>query len=180
MGGRSLHHLADHLRRDGRLRECVMVERSQPMTETHTPTPWVYRPRDYDDWGWIRGADGALAATARSAGEYDSDEHRRNGTDPFEANAALIVEAVNSHEALKARIAELEANEKAYEEIIGPMTYRQVADRIRELEGALQFLFGETKWKSVDRDNMEFEGRVTCFQLDRASDALQPKDAPAP
>jgi hypothetical protein len=82
---------------------------SQPMTATHTPTPWVYRPRDYDDWGWIRGPDGVLAATARSACEYDADEHRRNGTDPFEANAAIIVEAVNSHASLKARIQELEA-----------------------------------------------------------------------
>jgi hypothetical protein len=36
-----------------------------------------------------------------------------------------------------ARIAELESNERAYEEIIGPMTYREVADRIRELESEL-------------------------------------------
>ena len=30
--------------------------------------------------------------------------------------------------------------------------------------------------KSVDKDNMEFEGRVTCYQLDQASAAL--KDTP--
>lgn len=40
--------------------------------------------------------------------------------------------------ALNARVAELEANERAYEEIIGPMTYQEVADRIQELEGALR------------------------------------------
>ena len=45
-------------------------------------------------------------------------------------------------------------------------------DRLRE---ALSFLM-KTKWKSVDRDNMEFEGRVTCYQLERARAAL--KDAP--
>ena len=44
--------------------------------------------------------------------------------------------------------------------------------RLRE---ALSFLM-KTKWKSVDRDNMEFEGRVTCYQLERARAAL--KDAP--
>jgi len=36
---------------------------------------------------------------------------------------------------------------------------------------ALEFLL-KTKWKSIDRDNMEFEGRVTCFQLDQARAAL--------
>jgi hypothetical protein len=33
MGGRLLHRRADHLRRDGGLRERVMVVRSQPMSE---------------------------------------------------------------------------------------------------------------------------------------------------
>jgi hypothetical protein len=49
----------------------------------------------------------------------------------------LLVEAVNSSAPLKARIAELEANEKAYEEIIGKKTYREVADLIGELESEL-------------------------------------------
>ena len=48
--------------------------------------------------------------------------------------------------------------------------------RVAKLEEALRFLFEETKWKSADKDNMEFEGRVTCYQLDRARAAL--KDAP--
>ena len=48
--------------------------------------------------------------------------------------------------------------------------------RVAQLEAALRFLREETKWKSVDKDNMEFEGRVTCYQLDQALAAL--KDAP--
>ena len=44
--------------------------------------------------------------------------------------------------------------------------------RLRE---ALNFLM-TTRWKSVDKDNMEFEGRVTCYQLDKARAAL--KDEP--
>ena len=39
------------------------------------------------------------------------------------------------------------------------------------LRDALDFLM-TTKWKSVDRDNMEFEGRITCYQLDKARAAL--------
>ena len=48
--------------------------------------------------------------------------------------------------------------------------------RMAQLEAALRFLFEETKWNSVDKDNMEFDGRVTCYQLDRARAAL--KNAP--
>ena len=43
-------------------------------------------------------------------------------------------------------------------------------ERLRE---ALRFLFAETKWKSIDKDNMEFEGRVSCYQLDKARAALK-------
>ena len=48
--------------------------------------------------------------------------------------------------------------------------------RVAKLEAALRFLREDTKWKSVDKDNMEFEGRVTCYQLDQVRAAL--KDAP--
>ena len=72
----------------------------------HTPTPWAYRPHRHDDWGWIRAtsANGELAplvAMARS-GSWESaaffDEHRANNTDPYGANAAFIVKAVNNHD----------------------------------------------------------------------------------
>ena len=47
-------------------------------------------------------------------------------------------------------------------------------DRLRE---ALNFLM-TTRWKSVDKDNMEFEGRVTCYQLDKAPAKPPSEDAP--
>ena len=50
---------------------------------------------------------------------------------------------------------------------------RQQHFRIETLEAALRFLL-DTKWKSVDKDNMEFEGRVSCYQLDKARAALAP------
>jgi hypothetical protein len=67
-----------------------------------------------------------------------------------EKHAALLCEALNSYASLKARISELEANEKAYEEIIGPMTYRQVADRIGELEAALRESLTDNAWNAYN------------------------------
>jgi hypothetical protein len=52
--------------------------------------------------------------------------------------------------------------------------FKEQAARIKALEAALRFLL-DTKWKSVDKDNMEFEGRVTCYQLDKARAALAPE-----
>ena len=43
------------------------------------------------------------------------------------------------------------------------------------LRAALVSLTHVANWKSADKDNMEFEGRVTCYQLDQARAAL--KDA---
>lgn len=68
-------------------------------TEGVTPGPWLYRPYEFDDWGWIRGgppdADGRLwpVANARagrllSGDAYDT--YRINNLDPFEANARHI------------------------------------------------------------------------------------------
>jgi hypothetical protein len=60
-----------------------------------------------DDWGWIRDAEGMIAATARGQNDDDEktlDDHRRDGTDPYGANAAFIVRAVNSHDALVAAL----------------------------------------------------------------------------
>lgn len=79
----------------------------------HTPTPWSYRPHEHDDWGWIRANPrdgetiGPLVAITRSAKRETSEhweEHRRNGTDPFQPNAAFIIKAVNNHEALVASL----------------------------------------------------------------------------
>lgn len=79
-----------------------------------TPRPWVYRPRAHDDWGWIRGAGeglpyGDLACIARGDDSSKShDDHRRDKTDPYAANAALIVRAVNSIDRIDALVKALE------------------------------------------------------------------------
>lgn len=87
------------------------VQSIQPIIG-HTPTPWEYRPWEHDDWGWIRGPKepgediGPLVALARS-GQHETletrDEHRAAGTDPYGANAAFIVEAVNNYDRLTER-----------------------------------------------------------------------------
>jgi len=61
--------------------------------------PWVYRPLEHDDWGWIRDSAGFLAACAWAGEEFTKthDEHRRDGTDPYGKYAAFIVDAVNNH-----------------------------------------------------------------------------------
>jgi len=65
-----------------------------------TPTPWAYRPKKYDDWGFIRGADGDVACVARGETSEPHDAHRAAGTDPYGPNAAFIVKAVNNHDQL--------------------------------------------------------------------------------
>ena len=73
----------------------------------HSPLPWAYRPYKHDDWGWIRGPImegeqiGELVAKAHCwASEDEKDAHRRSKTDPYAANAAFIIKAVNNHDDL--------------------------------------------------------------------------------
>ena len=72
-----------------------------------TPTPWAYRPKKYDGWGFIRGADGDVACVARGETSETHDAHRAAGTDPYGPNAAFIVKAVNNHDALVKALTEL-------------------------------------------------------------------------
>lgn len=76
----------------------------------HTPTPWAYRPNEHDDWGWIRDAEGAIAAAARDGRVYSDrwGEFRAAKKDPYEANAAFIVKAVNSYDAMRSALEELQ------------------------------------------------------------------------
>lgn len=70
----------------------------------YTPGPWAYRPDKYDDWGTVKGADGFVICQARDHRYCDGDvlsEHRRNKTDPWEANARLIAAAPKMYEVLK-------------------------------------------------------------------------------
>jgi hypothetical protein len=41
--------------------------------------------------------------------------------------------------------------------------------RIRQFEEALASI----KWRSIDRDNMEFSATITCFQMDRLNAAMK-------
>ena len=70
----------------------------------HTPTPWFVSTKKFDDWGWIRGADGAIACVARGGDDKEFDEHRRDGTDPYAANAAFIVKACNEYDLIMAAL----------------------------------------------------------------------------
>lgn len=76
------------------------------LSEAAEPGPWEYRPREYDDWGLIRGSrevfgDGDGGPPVASAKprwhDYDFDAHRQAGTDPMEANGRFIVELVNAY-----------------------------------------------------------------------------------
>jgi hypothetical protein len=108
-------------------------------SSAHTPTPWACRGQSIHEMS-EHTVSVAYCGMVAGAGVCKDGKVRSFGVDQdtANANAAFIVEAVNSHASLKARIAELEANEKAYEEIIGKKTFQEVADRIRELAEALE------------------------------------------
>lgn len=62
--------------------------------------PLKYRPRDFDDWGFIRDANDRLVAVVRfdpRLTEEDLEAHRSSKTDPARAVGELIVRAVNAH-----------------------------------------------------------------------------------
>ena len=97
---------------------------------------WAYRPEKYDYWGMVRGADKypvASASTCRSD-DFEKNEHRRNKTDPADANARLIAAAPDLHAALRAA---LDRAEKAEAELHKAHAsgyaqgVRHVADRLR-------------------------------------------------
>ena len=72
------------------------------MSGVHTPGPWAYRPQEHDDWGIVRttvvNEAGwrpivARASYVDSPTDEELGAHRRNKTDPAEANARLIAAA---------------------------------------------------------------------------------------
>lgn len=79
------------------------------MTSNHTPIalPLEYMPLEFDDWGYVRDAEGKIFAVAK----YDTDEspkslsnHRFNKTDPCAKKGAFIVRACNAHYELVAAL----------------------------------------------------------------------------
>lgn len=85
------------------------------MAETKfTPGPWAYRPREFDDWGLVRGGpDGFPVAQARAGRmmiDGEDNEHRRKGTDPYGANAHLIAAAPDLFKALEDMLPAFVAN----------------------------------------------------------------------
>lgn len=96
-----------------------LVGRLQQRMAAASEQPWVYRPMEYDDWGFIRGIQRddrgigpfrPVVAIARNSTirTQQENEHREAGTDPYGPNALLIVEAVNALPTLLARIEALE------------------------------------------------------------------------
>jgi len=97
--------------------------------------PLEYKPDEYDDWGTIRagkiGLHGKRYPLCQTRQPYASDEakaeHRKSGTDPYEASARLLVEALNALPTLLSiarRAADVEAiravTAKASSEWTGP------------------------------------------------------------
>lgn len=88
-----------------------IIQELRTLIAKATPGPWAYRPREYDDWGFIRVAQAdaegwqPIVALGRAGPvESDHDEHRRNKTDPYGPNAELIVAAINHLPALLDRL----------------------------------------------------------------------------
>jgi hypothetical protein len=93
-----------------------MSQSSQPMS-AHTPTPWRA-----SKCGFLMGSDGVGRYGPREVqvgkiGDFFDKELLPFNRDRWQADLELIVEAVNSHASLKARIEELEAalREMVYE-----------------------------------------------------------------
>jgi len=110
--------------------------------------PWVYRPREFDDWGWIRDSEGDLAACARGEkGGKPHHEHRIDGTDPYGQYAAFIVEAVNNHDRLtrenEALVSVLKATQgRIMNAIIDLGSGHTKAQVSRTLQGIIEFVDG--------------------------------------
>ena len=84
--------------------------------------------------------------------------------------------ALESREAgYKKRIEELESNERAYEKIIGPMTYREVADRIRDLKSVVDWV---DSWVSNPVGSYSVYSLDGLFRMTREKIAdLKPKNS---
>ena len=72
---------------------------------------------------------------------------------------------------LLAEQAHLQRMKDRFEREIGEWEGRaeKAEARVKELEALLSGI----KWRSIDKDNMEFEARTTCYTVDRIRKALE-------
>jgi hypothetical protein len=120
------------------------------MSTGFTPGPWLYRPHEYDDWGYVRCQPddvlkmGGIICQARDPAVSDEEqlnEHRRNGTDPWAANAHLIAAAPSLYEALKA--ARFYVNECRFSGALTEKGHSECAEVLANLDAALAKARGE-------------------------------------
>lgn len=82
------------------------------LADAATEGPWLYRPKEFDDWGFVRSETGALVSLGR-AGQYVGEdgyaEHRAAGTDPFGSNAKFTAASRTAVPALIREIKRLRA-----------------------------------------------------------------------
>lgn len=87
------------------------------LAEKATPGLRLYRPNEYDDWGWVRLANGmpfANHSVARFSDE-EKDAHRKAKTDPVGDDAKFT--AACDRETILSLLSALEARTKALEAI---------------------------------------------------------------
>lgn len=112
---------------------------------THTPTPWAVSYGS-SDWGMgcvhsivPAGDRDAIIAEVQSVTPYciGASAADKNLASTQRANAEFIVLAVNSHDALAARVAELEAENERLRAIITEAAANDLRDRLQRHRSAL-------------------------------------------
>lgn len=150
------------------------------MSDTMTPTPEAQRHTATDDPSttpWRAGGvtqDRFVTVGTESEGIFslgDVNIFPDSGPGPVAIAAgadiaASIVEAVNNHHRLTARISELESNERAYEAALGQRTYNEVALYISGLEEAITDLI-----EAIRRDSDDDGKGISGYTAARVSDA---------
>lgn len=141
-----------------------LVEALSGLREKATPGPWAYRPSEYDDWGYIRGAETEwsigtvrpIVAISRSGSAHaDHDEHRRNKTDPYEPNGRLIVETINALPTLLATLQLILDPPDALVEALGEAAWNEeslrAAGRARLIPWNDELPETQNRWRGIVR-----------------------------